>query len=87
MTDDRHIDGNGVGGMLAEVLGVDPTSVRRRCSGCGAVHALAEHRAYQGAAMVLRCPVCDDVGVRIGVIGSEIAVDWRGTFLVQRQFV
>jgi hypothetical protein len=30
MSDQRHIDGNGVGGLLAEVLGVDPTTVRRR---------------------------------------------------------
>jgi hypothetical protein len=37
--------------------------------------------------MVLRCPSCEDVAVRIGEIGGEIAVDWRGTFLVQRQFV
>lgn len=87
MSDERHIDGNGVGGLLAEVLGVDPTTVRRRCARCGDVRALAEHRAYHGAAMVLRCPSCEDVGVRIGVAGGEIAVDWRGTFLVQRQGV
>jgi hypothetical protein len=87
MTDERHIDGNGVGGLLAEVLGVDPTTVRRRCANCGDVRTLAEHRAYAGAAMVLRCPSCEDVAVRIGEIGGEIAVDWRGTFLVQRRFV
>lgn len=84
MSENLHIDGNGVGGLLAEVLGVDPTTVRRRCASCGDVRALAEHRAYQGAAMVLRCPSCSDVGVRIGVIGTEVAVDWRGTFLVAR---
>jgi hypothetical protein len=87
MTDERHIDGNGVGGLLAEVLGVDPTTVRRRCASCGDVRTLAEHRAYAGAAMVLRCPSCEDVAGRSGVSGAETAVDWRGTFLVQRQFV
>ena len=72
MSEERHIDGNGVAGLLAEVLGVDPTTVRRRCTGCGQVSTLAEHRAYEGPAMVLRCPNCQDVGVRIGsLVGTD----------------
>lgn len=79
-----HTDGNALAGLLAEVLAVDPTDVTRRCHSCGAEHPLAEHRAYQGAGVVLRCPTCRDAGVRIGVAEAELTLEWRGTFRVAR---
>ncbi len=81
---DQHIDGNGVAGLLAEVGTPDLTSVMRTCATCGGRHALGEHRAYRSAGVVLRCPACDDVAMRIGVQDARFVVDWRGTFELPR---
>ena len=80
-----HTDGNGVAGLLSEVLAVEVTTMQRRCQSCGAENALGAHRAYHGAGIVLRCPACADVALRIGVSDSALVVDWRGTFTVPRQ--
>jgi ribosomal protein S27AE len=81
---DRHLDGNGVAGLLGEVLAVDATTVRRTCQSCGNEHVLAEHRAYEGAGIALRCPGCGDVAVLVAVAGDELRVQWRGTYRVRR---
>ena len=36
----QHFDGNVLAGQLAEVFAFDPTDVRARCNGCGAVAEL-----------------------------------------------
>jgi hypothetical protein len=81
---DLHTDGNDVAGTLGELLAADPTTTRRRCHSCGAERPLAEHRAYRGAGIVLRCPGCDDVAVVIGECDGELVVQWRGTLRVPR---
>ena len=79
-----HTDGNGVAGMLSEVLAVEVTTMQRRCQSCGAENALGAHRAYQGAGIVLRCPACADVAVRIGVREDALVLEWRGTYTAPR---
>jgi Zn finger protein HypA/HybF involved in hydrogenase expression len=79
-----HIDGNGVAGLLSEALAVEVTTMQRRCQSCGAENALGAHRAYQGAGVVLRCPACADVAVRIAVAEDRLVLEWRGTFTVPR---
>jgi Zn finger protein HypA/HybF involved in hydrogenase expression len=81
---DVHTDGNGVAGLLSEVLAVEVTQVQRRCQSCGAENPLGAHRAYEGAGVVLRCPACADVAVRIGVRDDRLMMEWRGTFVVSR---
>jgi hypothetical protein len=81
---DLHTDGNGVAGLLAEFLAVDPTTTRRRCQSCGHEHLLAAHRAYHGAGVVLRCPGCEDVAIRIAVSDRELVLEWRGTYRTAR---
>ena len=60
------------------------TGPPRRCQSCGAVNVIAAHRAYHGAGVVLRCPACADVALRIGVSDKALVFDWRGTFTVRR---
>ena len=81
---DLHTDGNGVAGLLAEILAAEPTAMARTCHSCGAEGPLAAHRAYHGAGVVLRCPACQDVAVVIGVSERELVVEWRGRFRVPR---
>jgi hypothetical protein len=45
---------------------------------------IAAHPAYRAAGVVLRCPSCPEVAVRIGVQEDRPVVDWRGTFEVAR---
>jgi hypothetical protein len=34
--------------------------------------------------MVLRCPACADVALRIGVRDDRLVMEWGGTFIVSR---
>ena len=79
-----HTDANGVAGLLSEVFAMEVTTVQRRCHSCGAENALGAHRAYHGAGVVLRCPACADVAVRIGVSEDRLVLEWRGTFTAPR---
>jgi hypothetical protein len=85
MDDALHLDGNGVAGLLGEIAGVEFTTVMRTCPSCGDRRPMGAHRAYRGAGFVLRCPSCEDVAVRIGVLEERLVVDWRGTFEFERE--
>ena len=61
----RWLDGNAVAGVLTEVFEADVTATVRTCSSCNRDHAIGAHRAYRGAGVVLRCPSCGAVAVRI----------------------
>lgn len=84
MSDDQPLDGNGVAGLLREVLAGDPTTTRRRCPDCGDEQPLGAHRAYRGAGIVLRCPTCEAVAAVIAEQASELVVHLRGALLVAR---
>jgi hypothetical protein len=79
-----HTDGNDVAGLLAEMGAADITMVVRHCHGCGSDHVMAEHLAYRGAGVVLRCPGCGIVAVRVAEFGDQLAVDWLGTYRAPR---
>jgi hypothetical protein len=75
---DLHLDGNGVARLLAEIFGTDATTADCTCASCGASHLLAAHHAYRGAGMVLRCPSCTDLTIRIGMLADRYVVEVRG---------
>jgi hypothetical protein len=80
-----HTDGNGVAGMLGEIFTIDITVAERICQSCGSRAPIGAHRAYQGAGVVLRCPMCGDLGARIGVLGDERRVlELHGTWVLNR---
>jgi phage FluMu protein Com len=75
----QMLDGNALAGSLAAAFGGDMTAVPGRCSHCGAVHMVAELRAYVRApGAVLRCPSCDGVVLRIVETDAATYVDARG---------
>jgi hypothetical protein len=82
---DLHLDGNGMAGLLGEVAAAEMTTVMRTCQSCGDRRALGEHRAYQGAGVVLRCPSCQDVAVVVVVREERLVVDWRGRYEIERE--
>jgi phage FluMu protein Com len=76
---DDVLDGNASAGPLATAFGTDMTVIPGKCAHCGAVHVVAELRAYMRApGMVLRCPVCDGVILRIVETDEATYLDARG---------
>ena len=82
--DDQHIDGNGIAGLLAEAFGADVTAAPRRCVDCGLTSVLGAHRVHRGAGIVVRCPGCDAVALRIGEVDDRLMVTWSGVLSLPR---
>lgn len=82
--DERHIDGNGIAGLLGEIAGAEMTAVLRTCQSCGDRRAIAEHRSYRSAGIVMRCPTCEDVALVIGLQEERLFVEWRGRYEIPR---
>jgi Family of unknown function (DUF6510) len=61
MTDETHVDGNALGGMLMETFGREMTDARGSCANCGDVHAIGAMPVYRGPGDVVRCPTCGGV--------------------------
>jgi len=75
----NRLDGNAAAGMLESVLGVDVTSARGVCAGCGAVTHIGALIAYVHApGVVLRCVQCDSVMLRAMRSRDGYRVDLRG---------
>lgn len=63
---DMKLDGNAVGGLLAEIFNLEMTAAEGTCAGCGAVNAVGRVDVYVNApGAVLRCPDCGVVLMRI----------------------
>jgi hypothetical protein len=79
----RRLDGNAAGGTLAGVFAVDVTAALSRCAACGATSALGEHLVYADApAMVVRCPTCTEVVLRVAAREGRVLLDLRGAALL-----
>jgi hypothetical protein len=80
---DLWSDGNALAGPLQDVLRMEVTTAVGRCSGCGRTAAMAEVRVFEHApGVVARCPVCDQVLLRLVRGPGRAWLDVRGlTFL------
>jgi hypothetical protein len=60
--DEYHLDGNALGGVLADVFGRDVTGGEAGCRACGAHNPVGALMAYNRApGSVLSCPGCGAV--------------------------
>jgi hypothetical protein len=74
-----RLDGNAVAGLLGEIFVVEATTVRGTCAACGASGALGRVVVYAHApGVVLRCPECDSVLMRVVRTESRLWLDARG---------
>jgi hypothetical protein len=80
-----HTDGNAVAGLLQEIFAAEVTTSRRVCDGCGTEHPIGEHRCYEGAGIVLRCPSCGQVAAQVGVLPGEYVIGLRGAWRFVRE--
>jgi hypothetical protein len=78
-TEPTHVDGNAAAGAFAEVLGFDVTTAMLACAGCGRIAAFAESHVYsQAPGIVVRCPACEHVLVRLVQTPTDVWLDLRG---------
>jgi hypothetical protein len=74
-----YLDGNAAAGELSKVFAVDITTGEGRCAGCGTTKRLAEAHLYMhGPGLVVRCPACEQVLLRLVDVGEHMFLDVRG---------
>ena len=80
MTEDMTpLDGNAAAGPLADLFAVEMTRAIVVSAGCGHEGAQATLMLYGGAAgLVLRCPDCEQVNLRLLNTGTSVNLDLRG---------
>ena len=81
--DELMVDGNAVAGVLQEVFAVEITTALGTCAGCGATEAVGAMHVFQGAGIVLRCPHCDNVMVKLVKGDGRVWVDFSGVRTLQ----
>ena len=82
--DDRRLDGNMAGGLLHEIFPFEMTTVQTLCAGCGAVDQIGALVVYADApGLVIRCPECNAIQIRIVHGGGRYWLDLRGVVCLQ----
>ena len=73
------LDGNAVAGLLQDIFAVEMTASPTVCAHCGRAGAVATLLTFTRApGVVLRCPACENVVLRIVQTPDAIYVDARG---------
>jgi hypothetical protein len=63
---DLTLDGNAVAGILQELFAVEMTASPTQCANCGQDGHIGDLLAFtQAPGIVLRCPACQEVMIRI----------------------
>ena len=76
---DLVVDGNAAAGLLNTVFGIEMTDVPGECAHCHTVSVVGTLRAYtRGPGIVLRCPACQEIVIRIVETPTGTLVDVRG---------
>ncbi len=82
-TEAMRLDGNSAGGALRDLFARDVTAAQATCAGCGAVHAVGALLAYGHAmGVILRCPGCEAVMLRLARTPGWLRVDASGVGLL-----
>lgn len=82
-TDARRLDGNALGGPLADLFALDLTVATIICAHCHGEAPLAAHHVYADApALVVRCPGCTSVVMRCGSDRRGVRFEMTGVRLL-----
>lgn len=78
-TEDMRLDGNAAAGALRQIFATDVTTARATCVGCGKVSAVGALLEYgHGMGIVLRCPGCSAVLLRVARTPGWLRLDASG---------
>lgn len=76
---ENMLDGNTAAGILVEIFGVEMTASASECDNCGHEGELGTLLTFgQGHGIVLRCPACSHVMLRVVETPTHIILDARG---------
>jgi hypothetical protein len=79
MNRELMLDANSVAGILVEIFGTEMTSAPTECANCGAEGEVGTLLAFtQAPGIVLRCPACEQVVLRITQTPDAYYIDARG---------
>jgi hypothetical protein len=82
-TEDMRLDGNAAAGMLREVFAREMTMAVATCKGCGRARPVGALLNYGGEmGVIIRCPSCDTVMLRIVSTPGWLRMDASGLSLV-----
>ena len=73
-----RLDGNSIGGTLESIFGRDLTLAVGVCGGCGAERHVGALHVYRAAGIVVRCPDCEAVLMRIVESPQRTWIDPQG---------
>jgi hypothetical protein len=77
---DLRLDGNAAAGTIGALVGFEVTSTPRTCPGCRTTAPLGAHLLYANApGIVVRCPGCGDVALRVVRTPTRTLLEVRGT--------
>ena len=86
ITDELMLDGNAAAGVLQEIFALEMTASPTECANCGREGELGSLMAFtQSPGIVLRCPVCEQVMIRIVRTPDAIYLDARGAVYLRLQ--
>lgn len=81
---DLSLDANAIGGLLARIFGADVTGSDGQCASCATVSLMGTMRVYmRGPGIVVRCPACTQVVLRVVETPRGTMVDLRGVSFVR----
>ncbi len=79
MNHELMLDANAAAGLLQEIFGTDMTAAPTECANCGQEGEIGTLLAFtQAPGVVLRCPSCENVVVRIVQTPDAFYIDARG---------
>jgi Zn finger protein HypA/HybF involved in hydrogenase expression len=80
------LDGNAAAGVLQEIFALEMTASPTECANCGREGELGSLMAFtQSPGIVLRCPACEQVMIRIVRTPDAIYLDARGAVYLRLQ--
>jgi len=83
-SDEQHLDGNAVGGILGQIFAVEMTTTELICANCDAVGPIGAAVVYATAmGTIVRCPGCGEGLIRLAHMPQRYRVDFSGTRLMQ----
>lgn len=79
MNRELMLDANAVAGIMHEIFGGDMTASPTECAHCGREEEVGTLLAFtHGPGIVLRCPTCENIVVRITQTPDAFYIDARG---------
>jgi ribosomal protein S27E len=81
---ENTLDGNAAAGTLQAIFPFEMTLAQVTCTGCSTTNVIGATAAYMhGMGTIVRCPLCDNVLIRIAHAGGRYLLDMRGVRVLQ----